>query len=446
MSGLFDQVSSLAEGRTRAVDLVEQALERASSSAAANVFTLRLDEDARREAAAADRARGQGDSWPLLGVPVTVKDNFDLAGRPTLAGSVVLADAPPASADAAVVEKLRSAGMIVLGRTNMTEFAFSGLGLNPHHGTPANPAYPGAAHIPGGSSSGAAVSVALGVTPAAIGTDTGGSVRIPAAFCGLVGFKASPAAISRKGVLPLSATLDSVGVVATSVSDCRTLFSVIRETPRTSPRQDAPIRLGLVRNYVGTDMTPAVRDAFEHAVAAITASGAEIVSVDLPALDRITSIAPLASFSAAEAYEWHRQLLADGRGQAYDPRVLARILPGGDVDAAELAQMEARRAAFEADFTRCAADFSALVWPTAPCLAPRFDMLADDTEYHRINALVLRNSTIANLAGGCAISLPCPDARAGPVGITLAAPRGADDALLETALQIERALCSQTAN
>jgi len=445
MSGLLDQVSKLAEGRIRAVDLVAEAVERARSPAAANVFTLSLYEDAMLQAVGADLARSRGDLRPCLGVPITVKDNFDLAGCPTPAGSTVLADAPPASADAAVVEKLRAGGMVVLGRTNMTEFAFSGLGLNPHYGTPANPAYPNGAHIPGGSSSGAAVSVALGIVPAAIGTDTGGSVRIPAAFCGLVGFKASPTAISRAGVLPLSGTLDAVGIIAGGVSDCRMLFDLLREAPPATPPAKGPIRLGLVRNYVGTDAAPAVCEALERAVARIAAGGIEVVSVDVPALDGIATIAPVASFSAAESNAWHKPLLADGRGQAYDPRVLARILPGGDVDAAELAKMETRRAAFEADFTRDAAGFSALVWPTAPFLAPRFDMLADDAEYHRINALALRNSSISNLAGGCAISLPCPDAPAGPVGLTLAAPRGADDALLETARQVEIALASRTA-
>ncbi|MEQ1935423.1 MAG: amidase family protein, partial [Fimbriimonadaceae bacterium] len=215
-------------GRKRScVDLVDEALSRANATAATHVFTMRFDESSRRFAEAADAARKSGTTSPYLGVPITIKDNFDLAGLPTTAGSTLLRASQPATADAEVVRRLRGAGFTILGRTNMTEFAFSGLGLNPHYGTPRNPAFPSESRVPGGSSSGGAVSVALGIVPVAIGTDTGGSIRIPAALCGLVGFKPTAARVSRRGVLPLSATLDAVGVIAKSVSCCANTLQVI---------------------------------------------------------------------------------------------------------------------------------------------------------------------------------------------------------------------------
>ena len=232
---------------------VDTALMRADLDDAQSVFTLRLDSEARSFAEAADARRAACSRAPFLGVPVTVKDNFDLMGYATTAGSTLLADAPQARRDAPVVERLRRAGFVLLGRTNMTEFAFSGLGLNPHYGTPINPAFPGEHRITGGSSSGAAVSVALGIAPIAIGTDTGGSIRIPAALCGLTGFKPSADAITRQGVLPLSTTLDSVGLIGRSVGDCAAVFDVIRDHP--GPRRvnipSRRIRLGLVDRRSG---------------------------------------------------------------------------------------------------------------------------------------------------------------------------------------------------
>lgn len=436
-TGLSALASALHDGMETAAGLVAHAIECADLPAAAGVFTLRLDGEARRAAVAADRARSSGGEAPFLGVPITIKDNIALRGYPTTAGSRVLAGTMVAAEDALVVTRLRQAGFIVLGRTNMTEFAFSGLGLNPHYGTPANPAFTDAVHIPGGSTSGGAVSVALGIVPATIGTDTGGSLRIPAAFCGLVGFKPTASAVSSEGVLPLSGTLDAVGVIASGVADCRMLFDVIRQDEPQPARADGGLpRIGVVSNYVMQGLDPAVHDAFEAGVARLAAAGARIERIEIPILDTIPEMMRDGTIPAAEAFAWHRQHLPGASEADYDPRVISRIKPGGTITSASYLALLARRREMIAAFAAAAQGFDALAWPTVPITAPAIDVFAEDDAYHRLNALVLRNSTVINLADGCAISLPLPTDGA-PTGITLAAAHGRDDALLATALQVE---------
>lgn len=439
MSAIAVLAEELSSGARTAVALARLAFRLAEEDRA--IFTLRDEPAALSQAAEADRLRAAGDPRPLLGVPVTVKDNFDLAGQVTTAGSVLLAGAAPAATDAEAVARLRKAGMVVLGRTGMTEFAFSGLGLNPHYGTPLNPAYPDERRIAGGSSSGAAASVVRGLVPAALGTDTGGSIRVPAAFCGLVGFKPTAKEVPQEGVLPLSTTLDSVGVVATSVADCRRIFELIRDGRgvETAP-VDRPIHLGVVSNYVREDEDPEVGQAFSAALVKLAVGGVRLSTIEVAALETISLIAPRASFSAVEAAAWHRAHLFAGRSTSYDPRVLARILPGTDIDAAEVAAMVARRADFVAALAAAGAPFDALVWPTVPMLAPLLDDLVDDARYHAANVRALRNPSIVNLADGCAISLPCHKAGAPPVGLTLAGPGSTDDHLLDVALAVEAVL------
>lgn len=416
-----------------ALTALEQALLIADGPAARSVFTLRLDETARREAQAADEARAHGDERPLLGALVTVKDNFDLAGFPTTAGSRLLADAAPAAFDAPVVERLRAAGCVLLGRTTMTEFAFSGLGLNPHDGAPANPAIPGGAHIPGGSSSGAAASVGLGIARFAIGTDTGGSVRIPAAFCGLVGFKPTASAVSRSGVLPLSETLDCVGVIARDVEDCVVAFDVIRaEAPGNPEPHTRPPRLAVIEDYVAEDLDEDVRGPFEAALSRLAQAGVIVDRLALPVLRTIPDIQREASFPAAEAWAWHSVYFKAGREGDYDPRVAARIRLGEAMSAEALAQLRTARRQLIESVRAEAADYDALVWPTTPCTAPRFDALQDDDAYFATNARVLRNPGVANLLDAPSISLPCPSAGA-PVGMMLVGQSGGDDDLLALA-------------
>lgn len=420
---------------------VDAALMRADAADAASVFTLRLDKEARAFADAADVSHLTRSHTPLLGMRATVKDNFDLAGYPTTAGSKVLADAPAAKTDAAVVSRLRRVGCVILGRTNMTEFAFSGLGLNPHYGTPINPAFPGEARIPGGSSSGAAVSVALGIAPIAIGTDTGGSIRIPAALCGLSGFKPTASAVSREGVLPLSTTLDTVGVIARTAKDCATMFDVIRDTPAAA-RPVLParrIRLGVVTNYVTDAVSPEVQEVIARSIALLEAAGVSIEPIVIGELDAIPEMMNDGTFAAAEAFAWHSSLLGDGRQGEYDPRVLVRIEAGEAMTASAYVRLiEHRRNLIDA-VGRRSAGLDAFLWPTVPFIAPAIDSLADDSAYHAANALALRNSTVVNLIDGCAISIPCP-VESAPVGLTLAAGSGRDDWLLSVAATLQSLL------
>jgi aspartyl-tRNA(Asn)/glutamyl-tRNA(Gln) amidotransferase subunit A len=427
-------VTALATGLTSARALVETI----AADDTPALFTVMLNEQAAADAAVADNARAEGDVRPLLGVPITIKDNFDLAGVPTTAGSRMLRDAPRATRDAEAVRRLKVAGCVVVGRTNMTEFAFSGLGLNPHFGTPVNPRFADVPHIVGGSSSGAALSVACGLVPAALGTDTGGSVRIPAALCGLAGYKPTAAAVSRDGVLPLSTTLDAVGVIAHTVSDCARLFGVLRmDEPKV--QQARFNRLAIIDNLVWNDVDASVRNATDQAFERLGVAGFTVTRMTLPALDSIADAMSSGTIPAAEAWAWHRTYLENGRRDEYDPRVVARIAAGEAIDQASFERLMAWRKSFVAAFAKAAGDFDGLLWPTVPIVAPRIvDLIDDDAAYWRANALMLRNSTIANLADACAISIPC--GATPPVGLTLAAPGGRDDHLLATAAAVEAAL------
>lgn len=434
VGSLDDCMTALSEGQIDACALVEAI----AADETPALFTLKLVEQAAEDAAMADAARAEGDTRPLLGVPITIKDNFDLRGTPTTAGSRMLRNDEPATADAEAVRRLKAAGCVIVGRTNMTEFAFSGLGLNPHYGTPANPRYSDAQRIVGGSSSGAALSVACGLVPAALGTDTGGSVRIPAALCGLVGFKPTSTVISKVGVLPLSTTLDAVGIIAQTVGDCARLFDVLR-SDQPKVRQGRPSRLGIVDNLVWDDVDASVREATDQAFDRLSAAGFVVSRVALPALDGIADAMRQGTIPAAEAWAWHRTHFENRRRDEYDPRVVARIAAGATIDDAQFERLMAWRKTFVAAFDESAGDFDALLWPTVPIVAPRIaDLVTDDAAYWRANALMLRNSTIANLADACAISVPC--AAAPPTGLTLAAAAGHDDHLLATAAAVEAAL------
>ena len=435
-----DLADALASGKATAASLLSQSLARSDAKNAEHVYVSRLDEEARKQAGEADQARAGGKAGRYAGIPITIKDNIDLKGRATTAGSKILATGAVAAADAPVVNKLRDAGFVILGRTNMTEFAFSGLGLNPHYGTPANPAFKSAAHIPGGSSSGAIVSVGLGIAPAAIGTDTGGSVRIPAAFCGLVGFKPTASAVSTEGVLPLSTTLDSVGVLAQTVADCRAVFDVIRSASSETPAP-AGKRIGVITNFLQNSMEPHVAETFNAALERLRKAGFTVEHITLPILDEIPEIMKGGSIAQAEAAAWHNKFLPGAPDSAYDPRVISRMRPGNTMTPEAFKKLVARRADIIKAFTGAAAGFDALAWPTVPIAAPSMASLAADADYHRTNGLVLRNSTVGNLADACAISLPCPTAGA-PVGLTLAAPHGHDTALLNFAETVEAALLS----
>ncbi len=432
----------LARGETSSEALVRAALARIEdrSGEGAVTFTRVYGERALEEARGADGLRRRGQvGGPLAGLPVSVKDLFDVAGEPTLAGSVILRDAPPAGRDAEVVARLRAAGAIVIGKTNMTEFAFSGLGLNPHYGTPRSPWDRVTGRIPGGSSSGAAVSVTDGMAAVGLGTDTGGSVRIPAAFCGLVGFKPTARRVSRAGAVPLSTTLDSVGPLAPSVACCALVDAVLSGEP-THPVRERPargLRFAVPRRYVWTDVDADVGRALERARARLVVAGAEVVDVDCAELDELPEINAKGGFASYEAFRWHAPLIERARA-GYDPRVLVRILRGAEATEAETAALAVRRGEFQRKLIRSMASFDALWLPTVPIVAPPIARLAaSDQEYQRANFLVLRNPSIANFFDGCSISLPCHAPDDAGVGLMLIGRPGEDRGLLEVAQAIE---------
>jgi Asp-tRNA(Asn)/Glu-tRNA(Gln) amidotransferase A subunit family amidase len=450
----------LREGRTRAALEVERALEAAAAPACHLAF-LGLDPaGARAAAAAADAARDAGRPLPLDGLPVSVKDLFDLVGQPTPAGSRVLQHAAPARRDARAVQRLRAAGASVVGRTVMTEFAFSGVGVNPHHGTPANPAvarllgnepHP-EPHIPGGSSSGAAVSVAAGAAFIGLGSDTGGSIRIPAALCGLVGFKNTARLVPTEGALPLSTTLDTVCAITRSVRDAVLAHEVLAQ--RRVLRAGAPLasyRLAVPATGMLDELEPAVARAFDQALERLRRAGARIEHIALPEIADLSGIQAAGGFAAAESFAWHQQLLAE-RGDEYDPRVRTRIERGAAMKAYEYVQLHTARQAWIARIGLALAGFDALLSPTTPLLAPTLASLgpadgrdpaadaARDAEFFRVNALLLRNPSVVNMLDGCALSLPCHAPGDMPVGLMVWHGPMRDDTVLNVGLQVEAAL------
>jgi aspartyl-tRNA(Asn)/glutamyl-tRNA(Gln) amidotransferase subunit A len=442
---IADAAAALARGQTTSRDLVEAALARARDPAGegARTFT-RIDEAAARAAAdAADAARRAGTKppSPLAGLPISIKDLFDVAGETTTAGSLVLADAPPAPRDATIVARLHQAGAAIVGRTTMTEFAFSGIGINPHYGTPRNPWERAQARIPGGSSSGAAVSVTDRFALGAIGTDTGGSVRIPAALCGIVGFKPTAARVPRDGCVPLSTSLDSIGPLAASVACCIVLDRVLSAhevgAPLPPPTPAAAITLAVPRAILLDTLEPPVAAAFARALSRLSAAGCRLTDV---AMGPLRHVGVSGGIALAEAFAWHRDLLAT-RKAGYDPFVAKQIEPGAAIDGPEYRALLDARRRLSAELHAITRLYTAVICPTVPIVAPPIaDLLADEAVYDAANERTLRNTIPANCFDRCAISLPCHEAGTAPVGLMLMGERMADDALLRAALTVEAIL------
>ena len=445
MKPILELASDLAARKTSSQALVEDALVRiaAPSGEGARVYLRTHRESALAEAKASDTLRAHGIvPSPLAGIPVSVKDLFDVAGDITRAGSKALADAAPAKTDATAVQRLRQAGAIILGRTNMVEFAFSGLGLNPHYGTPKNPWDRATGRIPGGSSSGAAVSVSDGMAAMGLGTDTGGSVRIPAALCGLTGFKPTARRIPKDGTFPLSTTLDSIGPIAHRVACCALVDSILAgEAPQVPPALPLKgLRLGAVQDYVLEGLDDAVAQAYGKALARLSRAGASVSELRFEVLLRLPQINQKGGLVVAEALAVHGDLIARRR-EAYDPRVLSRILRGADMSAAEYIDILTQRTALIAESARVAAPYDALLMPTVAMIAPEIGALqADDKLYGRTNLAMLRNPSVVNFLDGCALSLPCHEPGAAPVGLMLVGQSGQDRRLLAVGLALESAL------
>jgi aspartyl-tRNA(Asn)/glutamyl-tRNA(Gln) amidotransferase subunit A len=404
-------------------------------------FTRLYPEEARIAAAAADaRAKFGRTLGPLDGRIVSIKDLFDVAGEPTTGGSVVYAEAPPAAADAPIVRRLRAAGAVIVGKTNMTEFAFSGIGINPHYGTPLNPH--DRSRIPGGSSSGAAVSVGDGFCDIAIGTDTGGSVRIPAAYCGLVGFKPTQSRVPREGAMALSTTLDSIGPLATSVADAALTDAILAGIEPRAPvvRPSSALSFAMPLGRLFEKLDGAVTNAFQAATRRILEAGARIVDLDIePLLARLDEIGAMGSISAIEAAAIHADVLRE-RADDIDRRVVARIRGGSNVPAPQYVRMLQMRAGAVAEARRAFEPFDALILPTVATVAPTLAPLeASDAAFSTANMLTLRNTTQFNMLDCCAVSLPLPGDGL-PVGLMLVGPSGADQRLLDVAASVEALL------
>ena len=431
-----------APGRYAA--LIEHVLHEATLPAAASVYTTLLPEAARAAAQEADHRCATGRPRRALeGLPVSVKDLYDIAGRTTLAGSRQRQGAAPAAEDAVAVARLKAAGAAITGLTNMSEFAFSGVGINPHFGTPHNPCDASVARIPGGSSSGAEVSVALGQAVAGLGSDTGGSIRVPAALCGIVGFKNTQARTPLAGAFPLSFTLDTVCALARSVGDCLVVDGVLSGAPLAAQaRPLAGLRLALPQTLLLDALEPAVAQAFEHALQRLSKAGALIVPLPLTELLEIAQINAPGGLSPVEAYAQHRDAMQTQR-HLLDPRVAQRIALGEGVSAADYITMLQRRRGWIIRMTQQLQGFDALLCPTVPMTAPAVaDVAASDEAFFKTNGLLLRNTFAINFLDGCAFTLPCQAPGALPVGLMLAAPAGHDAALAGVALAVEHMLAA----
>ena len=433
--------ADLAAGRTTARKLVDDCLVKITDKAGegARVFVHVDAESAIAAAEAMDRLRkANAAPSPFAGIPISIKDLFDIKGQVSRAGSRALDDRPPAATDATVVMRLRRAGFVVIGRTNMTEFAYSGLGINPHYGTPKNRWNRDVGHVPGGSSSGAAVSVTDGMAHGALGTDTGGSCRIPAAYCGIVGYKPTARRIPLDGGIPLSVTLDSYGPIARSVGCCATMDAVLADETIApiAPRAIRNARLALPTTVMLDDLDSAVAQTFDRALDRLVGAGAVIERVAVPEFAEIAVLNVGGGFSAAESWAWHRALIAK-KADLYDPRVLSRILRGESLSAADYVDLLAIRRAIIAGFERRVASYDALIAPTVAIAPPVIADLARDAAYTKANMLSLRNCSLTNTVDGCAISLPCHREGDAPVGLMLAGAGGSDRRIFELAAGIE---------
>ena len=422
-------------------DRLEQALTRIADPAGEGrraCLTV-YAESARAAADVADARTKAGISLgPLDGTIVSIKDLFDVAGEITRAGSRVLAEeAKPAAADAPVVRRLRGAGAVIIAKTNMTEYAFSGVGANPHFGTPGNPF--DRARAPGGSTSGGAVAVADGLCEIAIGSDTGGSTRVPAALCGIVGWKPSRQRVPTTGAFPLSFTLDSIGPMAGSVAECAAADAVMAgdEAWELRAAPIAGLRLGVVQGMPLDGMDATVSAAFSDALARLGRAGARLSDEAIPLLSDMVAVNSKGGLAPPEALAIHRERL-QRRGGDVDPNVRARIERAGTISAADYVEMLQSRAALIRAMDLRIGDLDALVLPTTPIVAPKLADVATPETFARNNMMLLRNTSLVNFFDLCAISLPLPRGSGLAVGLMLVVRNGADRRLFAIAAAVER--------
>ena len=421
----------------------------AAAGRAEGVF-IRINDDVLDQAAHIDRARAGGEPLPALaGVPITLKDLFNVQGQQTLAGSKVLkSEAPIEKTDAVVVGHLRNAGALFLGRANMSEFAFSGMGLNPHYGNPKSIWDRATGRLPGGSSSGGAVGVAEGIVPATVGSDTAGSCRIPAAFNGVVGVKPTYGRVSLRGAYPLSPTSDAPGPLANDVDGCFILDHVImgrlkhgEPLPPLPRREPKSLRLLVPESVVMEALDEEVATAFARALEWLKEDGVTISRGPLAALDGCVDMFTTRAVAVFESWQDHQHRLQE-RGDEYDPFVRQRMSKGRYMDAEARAacyrEKAALVAAFHAQFSEAGVD--ALVYPTVRCVPPAISETDDPEQMPALNFKCLHNTATVNFFDGCAVSLPCHAPRRAPVGLMLAAGNGDDQRLYEIAATVEQTL------
>ncbi|MGD9637796.1 MAG: amidase [Alphaproteobacteria bacterium] len=444
MKTLVELSAKLKNQEVKSVDLTKECLDKIMdiSSEGSRVFLRDYSRQANAAAEVSDRMRAHGRTLsPIDGIPVSIKDLFDVKDEDTLAGSMVRTGCNPADDNSYVVNRLREAGAVIVGRTNMSEFAFSGVGTNPHYGTPLNPYDRKSGRIPGGSSSGAAVAVADQMCFASICSDTGGSARIPAALCGLTGFKPTKKRIPCDGMFPLSKTLDSVGVIAASTSCCMIMDSILcpeKQEP-IKPFPIAGLRLAIPQNIMLDDLSDEVAAVFEKTISYLSKNGAVITEIPMEELSRITEFNKSGGIVSAEAFAVHRNMMAK-HSAGYDPKVLVRIEQGVHFSAHDYIDLLEERDNLIKKANKNTFEFDALIMPTVPIAAPRVDDVVDSVEYRRINRLLLRNTCVWNALDRCAISLPCHNQGEVPVGLMLVGETMGDRKLFAVALGVEMVL------
>ncbi len=442
------QLSTLIQsGQLDPVALAEETFAKIEAYPDKAVFKTLTRERALAEARAASARIRDGRSLGALdGIPVAWKDLFAMQGLPTTAGSTILANDPPSEADAAVAALLKAAGMVSVGRVNMSEFAFSGLGINPHYGTPANPASTDGHRLPGGSSSGSGVAVAAGLVPVSIGTDTGGSIRIPAAFNGVAGYKATRGRYSMQGVYPLSKSLDSLGPLCRTVKDAVLVDAAMRgmAAPSVTARSVRDLALLVPETVMFDGAEPEVVAGFEAALSRLQAAGAAIRRAPVPLFAEIFDLmAKHGALVTAEAYALHQARLAGPEAEGMDRRVVARARLGANISMPDYVATLAARERLIARMADLLRPGELIASPTLPHVAPKVEpLLNDDDAFFAMNGKTLRNTLIGNFLDWCGVSLPCGHGAHGmPIGFLLSGLANTDEFLLGHALGAEEIVC-----